>query len=223
MIMTVDRYVPIAEEIEAYALDHTDPEPPLLARLNRDAHVKLLRPRMIAGHLQGRVLKMFCRMIRPKRLLEIGTYTGYATFCMAEGTDDDAVIHTVEVNDEMEPFFHTYWSQHPGRTKICPHWDDVRRVLPTLGDELFDLVYIDADKRDYCDYYDLVFPHVRPGGLILADNTLWSGKVVDEGAPRADAQTRGILAFNERIKADDRVEKVLLPLRDGLTVIWKRY
>ena len=223
MIMTVDRYVPIAEEIEAYALDHTDPEPPLLARLNRDAHVKLLRPRMIAGHLQGRVLKMFCRMMRPKRLLEIGTYTGYATFCMAEGTDDDAVIHTVEVNDEMEPFFHTYWSQHPGRTKICPHWDDVRRVLPTLGDEPFDLVYIDADKRDYCDYYDLVFPHVRPGGLILADNTLWSGKVVDEGAPRADAQTRGILAFNERIKADDRVEKVLLPLRDGLTVIWKRY
>ena len=221
--MTVDRYVPIAEEIEAYALDHTDPEPPLLARLNRDAHVKLLRPRMIAGHLQGRVLKMFCRMMRPKRLLEIGTYTGYATFCMAEGTDDDAVIHTVEVNDEMEPFFHTYWSQHPGRTKICPYWDDVRRVLPTLGDEPFDLVYIDADKRDYCDYYDLVFPHVRPGGLILADNTLWSGKVVDEGAPRADAQTRGILAFNERIKADDRVEKVLLPLRDGLTVIWKRY
>ncbi len=223
MIMTVDRYVPIAEEIEAYALDHTDPEPPLLARLNRDAHVKLLRPRMIAGHLQGRVLKMFCRMMRPKRLLEIGTYTGYATFCMAEGTDDDAVIHTVEVNDEMEPFFHTYWSQHPGRTKICPHWDDVRRVLPTLGDDPFDLVYIDADKRDYCDYYDLVFPHVRPGGLILADNTLWSGKVVDGGAPNADAQTRGILAFNERIKADDRVEKVLLPLRDGLTVIWKRY
>ena len=221
--MTVDRYVPIAEEIEAYALDHTDPEPPLLARLNRDAHVKLLRPRMIAGHVQGRVLKMFCRMMRPKRLLEIGTYTGYATFCMAEGTDDDAVIHTVEVNDEMEPFFHTYWSQHPGRTKICPHWDDVRRVLPTLGDELFDLVYIDADKRDYCDYYALVCPHVCPGGLILADNTLWSGKVVDEGAPRADAQTRGILAFNERIKADDRVEKVLLPLRDGLTVIWKRY
>lgn len=221
--MTVDRYVPIAEEIEAYALDHTDPEPPLLARLNRDAHVKLLRPRMIAGHLQGRVLKMFCRMMRPKRLLEIGTYTGYATFCMAEGTDDDAVIHTVEVNDEMEPFFHTYWSQHPGRTKIRPYWDDVRRVLPTLGDEPFDLVYIDADKRDYCDYYDLVFPHVRPGGLILADNTLWSGKVVDGGAPNADAQTRGILAFNERIKADDRVEKVLLPLRDGLTVIWKRY
>ena len=208
-------------DIESYILDHTDPEPPLLARLNREAHVKLLRPRMIAGHLQGRVLKMFCRMMRPKRLLEIGTYTGYATFCMAEGTDADAVIHTVEVNDEMEPFFRTYWQEHPGRTKIRPHWGDVRQVLSTLGPEPFDWVYIDADKRDYCAYYDLIFPHVQPGGLILADNTLWSGKVVDD-ATTADTQTRGIVAFNERIKADSRVEKVLLPLRDGLTVIWKK-
>lgn len=208
-------------DIESYILDHIDPEPPLLARLNRDAHVKLLRPRMIAGHLQGRVLKMFCRMMRPKRLLEIGTYTGYATFCMAEGTDADAVIHTVEVNDEMEPFFRTYWQEHPDRTKIRPHWGDVRQVLPTLGSEPFDWVYIDADKRDYCAYYDLIFPHVQPGGLILADNTLWSGKVTDN-ATTADTQTRGIVAFNERIKADSRVEKVLLPLRDGLTVIWKK-
>ena len=208
-------------DIESYILDHTDPEPPLLAHLNRDAHVKLLRPRMIAGHLQGRVLKMFCRMMRPKRLLEIGTYTGYATFCMAEGTDPDAVIHTVEVNDEMEPFFRTYWQEHPDRTKIHPHWGDVRQVLPTLGPEPFDWVYIDADKRDYCAYYDLIFPHVQPGGLILADNTLWSGKVAGD-ATTADTQTRGIVAFNERIKADSRVEKVLLPLRDGLTVIWKK-
>lgn len=208
-------------DIESYILDHTDPEPPLLARLNRDAHVKLLRPRMIAGHLQGRVLKMFCRMMRPKRLLEIGTYTGYATFCMAEGTDPDAVIHTVEVNDEMEPFFRTYWQEHPDRTKIRPHWGDIRQVLPTLGPEPFDWVYIDADKRDYCAYYDLIFPLVQPGGLILADNTLWSGKVADN-ATTADTQTRGIVAFNERIKADSRVEKVLLPLRDGLTVIWKK-
>ncbi len=220
--MSTDTYVPIAEEIEAYALDHSDAEPPLLARLNRDAHVKLLRPRMIAGHLQGRVLKMFCRMMRPKRLLEIGTYTGYATFCLAEGTEPDAEIHTVEINDEMEPFFHTYWQDHPDRTKIHPHWDDVRKVLPTLGTDPFDLVYIDADKRDYCAYYDLVFPLVRPGGLILADNTLWSGKVVEEDAAHTDTQTRGILEFNELIRNDNRVEKVLLPLRDGLTVIWKK-
>lgn len=220
--MLTDTYVPIAEEIEAYALDHSDAEPPLLARLNRDAHVKLLRPRMIAGHLQGRALKMCCRMMRPKRLLEIGTYTGYATFCLAEGTDPDAEIHTVEINDEMEPFFHTYWQEHPDRMKIHPHWDDIRRVLPQLGPEPFDLVYIDADKRDYCAYYDLVFPLVRPGGLILADNTLWSGKVVKVDAAHTDTQTRGIMAFNELIRNDNRVEKVLLPLRDGLTVIWKK-
>ena len=220
--MLTDTYVPIAEEIEAYALDHSDAEPPLLARLNRDAHVKLWRPRMIAGHLQGRALKMCCRMMRPKRLLEIGTYTGYATFCLAEGTDPDAEIHTVELNDEMEPFFRTYWQEHPDRMKIHPHWDDIRRVLPQLGPEPFDLVYIDADKRDYCAYYDLVFPLVRPGGLILADNTLWSGKVVKEDATHADTQTRGIMAFNELIRNDNRVEKVLLPLRDGLTVIWKK-
>ncbi|ETK01993.1 O-methyltransferase [Tannerella sp. oral taxon BU063 isolate Cell 2] len=212
----------MAEEIEAYALDHSDAEPPLLARLNRDAHVKLLRPRMIAGHLQGRALKMCCRMMRPKRLLEIGTYTGYATFCLAEGTDPDAEIHTVEINDEMEPFFRTYWQEHPDRMKIHPHWDDIRRVLPQLGPEPFDLVYIDADKRDYCAYYDLVFPLVRPGGLILADNTLWSGKVVKEDAAHTDTQTSGIMAFNELIRNDNRVEKVLLPLRDGLTVIWKK-
>jgi len=220
--MLTDTYVPIAEEIEAYALDHSDTEPPLLARLNRDAHVKLLRPRMIAGHLQGRALKMCCRMMRPKRLLEIGTYTGYATFCLAEGTDPDAEIHTVEINDEMEPFFRTYWQEHPDRMKIHPHWDDIRRVLPQLGPEPFDLVYIDADKRDYCAYYDLVFPLVRPGGLILADNTLWSGKVVKEDATHTDTQTRGIMTFNELIRNDNRVEKVLLPLRDGLTVIWKK-
>ena len=220
--MLTDTYVPIAEEIEAYVLDHSDAEPPLLARLNRDAHVKLLRPRMIAGHLQGRALKMCCRMMRPKRLLEIGTYTGYATFCLAEGTDPDAEIHTVEINDEMEPFFRTYWQEYPDRMKIHPHWDDIQRVLPQLGPEPFDLVYIDADKRDYCAYYDLVFPLVRPGGLILADNTLWSGKVVKEDATHTDTQTRGIMAFNELIRNDNRVEKVLLPLRDGLTVIWKK-
>ena len=220
--MLTDTYVPIAEEIEAYALDHSDAEPPLLARLNRDAHVKLLRPRMIAGHLQGRALKMCCRMMRPKRLLEIGTYTGYATFCLAEGTDPDAEIHTVEINDEMEPFFRTYWQEHPDRMKIHPHWDDIRRVLPQLGPEPFDLVYIDADKRDYCAYYDLVFPLVRPGGLILADNTLWSGKVVKEAATQTDTHPPGIMAFNELIRNDNRVEKVLLPLRDGLTVIWKK-
>ncbi|MDR3194159.1 MAG: O-methyltransferase [Tannerella sp.] len=209
-----------ADAIEAYILNHIDPEGALLEALNRDAHVKLLRPRMIAGHLQGRLLKMCCRMIRPRRVLEIGMYTAYATLCMAEGLADDALIHTVEVNDEMEPFVRPYLEQSPDRAKIRVHWGDVADVLPTLG-ETFDLVYIDADKRNYCAYYELVFPHVRPGGFILADNTLWSGKVTEKQALPSDLQTKGILAFNEMILNDARVEKVIVPLRDGLTVVYK--
>jgi predicted O-methyltransferase YrrM len=208
------------DAVEAYILKHIDGEGELLAALNRDAHVKLLRPRMLAGHLQGRLLKMYCRMIRPQRVLEIGTYTAYATLCMAEGLPDGALIHTVEVNDEMEPFIRPYLEQSPHREKIRVHWGDVANVLPTLG-ETFDMVYIDADKRAYCAYYELIFPYVRPGGFILADNTLWSGKVTEKHTPPADMHTKGIMAFNERIGNDTRVEKVMIPLRDGLTVIYK--
>jgi caffeoyl-CoA O-methyltransferase len=205
---------------DEYILSHIDEEGALLSALNRDAHVNLLRPRMLSGHLQGRVLKMFCRMLRPRRVLEIGTYTGYATLCMAEGLDDDALIHTVEINDEMEDFILKYLSRSPHKDKVRLHIGDVMDVLPKL-DETFDLVFIDADKRLYSDYYDLVFPKVRQGGLILADNTLWDGKVVEEPHP-SDKQTVGILRFNDKIKNDARVEKVILPLRDGLTMIWKK-
>ncbi len=205
---------------DEYILSHIDEEGALLSALNRDAHVNLLRPRMLSGHLQGRVLKMFCRMLRPRRVLEIGTYTGYATLCMAEGLDDDALIHTVEINDEMEDFILKYLSRSPHKDKVRLHIGDVMDVLPKL-DETFDLVFIDADKRLYSDYYDLVFPKVRRGGLILADNTLWDGKVVEEPHP-SDKQTVGILRFNDKIKNDARVEKVILPLRDGLTMIWKK-
>lgn len=205
---------------DEYILSHIDEEGALLSALNRDAHVNLLRPRMLSGHLQGRVLKMFCRMMRPHRVLEIGTYTGYATLCMAEGLEDDALIHTVEINDEMEDFIMKYLSRSPHKDKIRLHIGDVMDILPEL-DETFDLVFIDADKRLYSDYYDLVFPKVRKGGLILADNTLWDGKVLAEPHP-SDKQTAGILRFNNKIKDDARVEKVILPLRDGLTMIWKK-
>lgn len=205
---------------DEYILSHIDEEGALLSALNRDAHVNLLRPRMLSGHLQGRVLKMFCRMMRPRRVLEIGTYTGYATLCMAEGLEDDALIHTVEINDEMEDFIMKYLSRSPHKDKIRLHIGDVMDILPEL-DETFDLVFIDADKRLYSDYYDLVFPKVRKGGLILADNTLWDGKVLAEPHP-SDKQTAGILRFNNKIKDDARVEKVILPLRDGLTMIWKK-
>lgn len=209
-----------SEAIEEYILSHSDDEGELLAALNRDANVNLLRPRMLSGHLQGRILKMFCRMLAPKRVLEIGTYTAYATLCMAEGMAPDGRIHTIEINDEMEDFINKYLDRSPHKEKITVHFGDALEVIPKLGGE-FDLVFIDADKRFYSEYYDLVFPMVRPGGLILADNTLWDGHVVE--VPRsADKQTLGIMAFNDKIKRDDRVEKVILPLRDGLTMIWKK-
>ncbi|MDR0393967.1 MAG: O-methyltransferase [Tannerella sp.] len=209
------------QTIDDYILEHIDEEGALLATLNRDAHVKLLYPRMIAGHLQGRMLKMFCRMMRPKRILEIGTYTGYATLCMAEGIDDDALIYTVEINDELQPFTTPYIEKSPSKNKIRLFWGDIEDLYPTF-DEIFDIVYMDANKRDYCKYYDLVFPRLRPGGLILADNTLWSGKVVETHPVASDRQTQGILAFNEKIRHDGRVEKVMIPVRDGLTMIWKK-
>lgn len=207
-------------DINEYILSHSDEEGELLSALNRDANVNLLRPRMLSGHLQGRILKMFCRMLNPMRVLELGTYTGYATLCMAEGMQEGALIHTLEINDEMEDFIMKYLSRSPHKEKICVHFGDAMNIIPQL-DETFDMVFIDADKRLYSDYYALVFPKVRSGGLILADNTLWDGKVVEEVHP-SDKQTLGILAFNEKINQDDRVEKVILPLRDGLTMIWKK-
>ena len=206
--------------IEEYILSHSDDEGALLKALERDAHVNLLRPRMLSGHLQGRILKMFCRMMQPRRVLEIGTYTGYATLFLAEGLPEDGLVHTLEINDEMEDFIFKYLNQSPLQEKIRVHFGDAMEIIPQL-DEQFDLVFIDADKRFYSAYYDLVFPKVRAGGLILADNTLWDGKVV-ETIPASDKQSLGILAFNEKIKQDERVEKVILPLRDGLTMIWKK-
>lgn len=209
-----------AEGIEGYILSHIDEEGDLLAALNRDANVNLLRPRMLSGHLQGRILKMFCRMLRPRRVLEIGTYTAYATLCMAEGMEEGALIHTIEINDEMEDFIQKYLSRSPHRDKVRLHLGDAMEIIPRL-EETFNMVFIDADKRLYSDYYDLVFPKVRQGGIILADNTLWDGKVVEE-VHASDKQTKGIMSFNDKIKRDDRVEKVILPLRDGLTLIWKK-
>ena len=209
-----------SDAIETYILNHIDEEGTLLAALRREAHVKLLHPRMIAGHLQGRVLKMFCRMIRPRRVLEIGAYTAYATLCMAEGLDSNALIHSIEINDEMEPFIRPFLEQSPDKDRIRIHWGDALEIIPLLN-ETFDLVFIDGDKREYCAYYDVVFPFVQQGGIILADNTIWSGKVTDDQTVSLDRQTRGIQAFNEKIKNDTRIEKVILPLRDGLTVIYK--
>ena len=208
------------ESIENYILLHIDEEDLLLKELNRDAHVNLLRPRMLSGHLQGKILKMFCRMMQPKAILEIGTYTGYATLCMAEGSPDDTQIHTIEVNDELEDFILKHLYKSKLKDKIYLHIGDAMQIIPTI-DCIFDIVFIDANKRHYNEYYDLIFDKVRHGGLIIADNTLWDGKVLDTPS-QSDKQTLGIQSFNNRVAKDTRVEKVILPIRDGLTLIWKK-
>jgi len=204
---------------ETYILNHIDEEGKQLAELYRKAHIKLVRPRMLAGHLQGRILKMLVRMHRPQRILEIGTYTGYATLCLAEGLPEGGEVHTIEIDDEMEDFIREQFNQSKLKDKIRLHIGDAKKIIPNLED-MFDMVYIDGDKREYCDYYDLVFNRVRSGGVILADNTLWNGKVLEKPDSN-DKQTLGIVHFNEMIKQDKRIEKIILPLRDGLTVIYK--
>ena len=209
------------EELEDYILAHIDPESETLARLDRETHLFHLRPRMCSGHLQGRLLKMFVRMIAPRRILELGTFTGYSAMCLAEGLPDGGELHTIEIDDELEDFIRTHLAQSPTGDKITLPIGDACDILGRTDIGTFDLVFIDANKRQYCEYYDLVFDLVTPGGFIIADNTLWDGKVVEPGR-KIDAQTQGILDFNDKVARDSRVEKVILPLRDGLTIIHKK-
>lgn len=208
------------EELEEYILGHIDPEPEILKRLNRDTHLFHLRPRMCSGHLQGRILKMLTSMIRPKRILELGTFTGYSALCFAEGMPDDAELHTIEVDDELEEFIAERFSSSPYSSRLHLHIGDALQIIPTLG-EGWDLVFIDANKRHYTDYYEMILPRVNHGGFILADNTLWDNKVLDPESNH-DAQTRGILEFNNLVAEDARVERIILPLRDGLTIIRRK-
>ncbi len=211
----------MTQELEDYILAHIDAEPDYLHELDRDTHIELLYSRMCSGHLQGRVLKMLVRMIRPKRVLELGTYSGYATQCLAEALPDDARIHTIEIEDELEDFLRCHFEKSPVGNRITLHIGDCKEIVPKLGGE-FDLVFIDANKRQYVDYFNLVIEHVKPGGFIIADNTLWDGKVTDLHGKKMDDQTRGILDFNNLVANDSRVETVILPLRDGLTVLYKK-
>lgn len=211
----------MTDHLEEYILSHIEPEPELLSELNRDAHVNLLHARMISGHLQGRLLKMIIQMINPVRVLEIGTYTGYSAMCIAEGLQEKGELHTIEIDDEMEDFINKYLKRFEYRDKIKLYFDDALNIIPKFEDESFDFVFIDADKRYYTEYFRLVMNKLRTGGFILADNTLWGGKVVQEVASN-DWQTKGIIEFNEMIKNEDRVEKVIIPIRDGLTLIRKK-
>ena len=208
------------EAIEAYILDHMDEESDYLKALYRQAHLKLINPRMTSGHLQGRLLKMLVQMARPKRVLEIGTFAGYSALCMAEGLDEGALLHTYEIDDELEDFTRPWIEGSPYGDKVCFHIGNALDEVPRLG-EVFDFVFMDGDKRQYMEYYEMILQRTSPGALILADNTLWDGHVVDN-AYLGDRQTAAINEFNAYVAADKRVEKLILPLRDGLTMIRKK-
>jgi len=207
-------------DTEDYILSHSDVEPVYLAKVNRETHVKLINPRMCSGHLQGRVLSMFCHMIQPKCILELGTFTGYSALCLAEALVDDGVLHTIECDDELEDFIRQNFAGSEHGHKIQLHIGDALAEIEKLN-ETFDLVFIDADKREYLAYYEAVLPKLKSGGFIFADNTLWDGKVLKSADPN-DKQTIEIMHFNDFVATDVRVEKVILPLRDGLTLIRKK-
>lgn len=207
------------ETLDDYILGHIDPESEYLHRLYRATQLHLLYGRMASGHLQGRMLKMLVGMIHPKLVLEIGTYSGYSGLCIAEGLPEDGHLHTIEINDEQEDFTLPWFQSSPYADKITMHIGDAIEVIPQLGLN-FDLAFIDGDKRRYVDYYELVLSYLNPGGYIIADNTLWDGHVLETDTH--DQQTLGIQAFNDLVASDTRVEKVILPIRDGLTIIHKK-
>jgi predicted O-methyltransferase YrrM len=204
--------------IENYALEHSSPENDLMRRVNRETHLEVLQPRMLSGHLQGNFLSVISRMIQPRRILEIGTYTGYSALALADGLSEDGLLITLDNNEELQARVCRYFQEHPKGNQIKHILGNAADILPTLN-ELFDLVFIDADKSNYALYYDLVFDKIRPGGWIVADNVLWSGKVVDEKAKDKDTET--IRAFNRKVFEDERTFKLLLPIRDGLYIAQK--
>lgn len=209
----------LPKEIDEYAGEHTAQENEVLYELNRETHLKVLIPRMLSGHIQGRVLSMFSHMIQPKNILEIGTYTGYSAICFAEGMKKDGKIITIDINNELETMANSYFKKSGFADQIEMKIGNAIEIIPTL-DMKFDLVFIDADKHNYSNYYDLVIDKVNPGGFIIADNVLWSGKIITEDV-RNDLDTKALDEYNKKINSDPRVENLLLPVRDGLMVARK--
>jgi predicted O-methyltransferase YrrM len=210
----------ISPELDQYVCAHSENEPEVLRELNRKTHLSVLQPRMLSGHFQGRVLSMLSHMIRPRRVLEIGTYTGYSALSFAEGLTDDGKVITIDVNEELEDLVREYIAKAGMNEKIDYLIGDATQIIPELN-EIFDIVFIDADKKNYCNYYNLVFDMVRPGGYIIADNVLWSGKVLED-YEKLDRETRIIMDYNRMVHEDPRVQEVLLPIRDGLMVARKK-
>ncbi len=206
----------ISQELENYIEQHSEKEPELLAALNKETYQKVLLPRMLSGHFQGRVLSMLSKLIRPVNILEIGTYTGYSALCLCEGMQENGALHTIDIKEELVDFQRKHFDKSPWGNQITQHLGEALDIIPTL-DLKFDLVFIDADKENYINYFELIVPKMNKGGIILSDNVLWSGKVLEPLNPK-DLSTKIVLEYNLLLKNDPRVETVLLPIRDGLTV-----
>lgn len=209
----------IKPELEKYIKNHCSPENEILAELNRETHLKAMFPRMLSGQVLGKFLEMISNMIQPKNILEVGTYTGYSTICLAKGLTENGLIHTIELNPELDFISGKYFKKTNIENRVVKHTGKALDIIPTLNDK-FDLVFIDADKENYLNYYKLVIDMINPGGFVLADNVLWDGKVL-ENHDKADKETQGIIEFNEFVQKDNRVENVLVPLRDGVMLIRK--
>ena len=210
----------ISQELDNYIVNHSEDEPPLLQQLSRETHLKILQPRMLSGHYQGRLFSLISKMLNPKAILEIGTYTGYSALCLAEGLQNNGVLHTIDINEELYDFKRKYFNASPYGQQIIQHVGNAIDIIKTL-DHQFDLVFIDADKEDYPAYFELVINKLKKGGVILSDNVLWSGKVI-EPLIEGDDATKALLQYNQMLKNDPRIETVILPVRDGLTIIRKK-
>ena len=206
----------LSEDLENYIEQHSQNEPELLAQLNKETYQKILLPRMLSGHFQGRVLSMLSKLIRPINILEIGTYTGYSALCLCEGMQENGVLHTIDIKEELIDFQRKYFDKSPWGNQIVQHLGEATAIIPKLNVN-FDLVFIDADKENYINYFNLIVPKINKGGIILSDNVLWSGKILEETHPK-DLETKVLKEYNLLLKNDARVETVLLPIRDGLTV-----
>jgi len=206
----------ISQELEDYVSNHSENEPALLSALNRETHQKILLPRMLSGHFQGRVLSMLSKLICPLNILEIGTYTGYATLCLCEGMQENGTVDTIDINEELMDFQKKYFDLSDWKGQIFQHLGDATEIIPNL-DKKYDLVFVDADKENYLNYFEIILPKMNKGGIILSDNVLWSGKVLETPNPK-DLSTNVLLEYNKTLKEDPRVETVLLPIRDGLSV-----
>ncbi|ULC60483.1 O-methyltransferase [Flaviramulus sp. BrNp1-15] len=211
----------ISEELDNYVVKHSDDEPELLQQLTRETYQKILQPRMLSGHYQGRILSMISKLINPKNILEIGTYTGYSALCLAEGMQPSGELHTIDINEELVDFQRKYFDKSGFGHQIFQHLGNALEIIPKL-EKTFDLVFIDADKDNYLNYFNIIIDKLNPGGIILSDNVLWSGKVLNTTFKKDDTSTPALITYNKLLKEDKRVETVLLPIRDGLTISRKK-